>query len=628
MNAHSSHRPPDSGFKPLAWLRCRSQTLDNLLRLLSYLPEQRRTALWRLLPISVLPGMLDLALVGVGARLVGALVGSDLEDKMPGVKVFGGKPLDQTLWLIAIFIGLAWLASFSKLFLQLVQQKVTARIWRDLSNEIHARVLRQQYEYHLTRSTAELTTSILSNIRQAASGVISPTLRIFSSLISILLLSFGILWIGRFPAFLLLVTVILAYLGLSTLVTPYLRHARQQNLRLEVRSTHLLLESLASVRDITLTGTESHFQAAFSKTGERARRYAWMSAMLPIVPRLLIEPLGITLIFVIGAVPALMQGEPQKVLGILPFLSALAIAAQRLTPPLQELFHSLTELRGGLPQVRDTLDLLELPVERLTLGCPGVPSPAGMFPQHSIRLHDAWYRYPNTEEWVLKGVNLTIPVGSRIALVGSTGSGKTTTAHLLLALLKPERGSFELDGNPMSVEEVPAWQANCAQVPQFIQLLDASVKENVAFGINNNRIDEDRVWEALEAAQLEEYVADLPFGLLTQVGENGHQLSGGQRQRLALARAFYRNSGFLVLDEATSSLDNRTENEVINALEVVGRRCTTVVIAHRLSTIARCDRIYEFEHGVIKASGTFEELRQRSTSFQELARLERFNPST
>lgn len=283
------------------------------------------------------------------------------------------------------------------------------------------------------------------------------------------------------------------------------------------------------------------------------------------------------------------------------------------------------ECVNRLPQVSHTVDLLELPVERLTLGCPGVPSPAGIYPQHSIRLRDAWYRYPNTEEWVLKGVNLTIPLGSRIALVGSTGSGKTTTAHLLLALLQPELGSFELDGNPLTAEEVPAWQANCAQVPQFIQLLDASVRDNVAFGIDNKRIDDDRVWEALEAAQLEEYVADLPFGLLTQVGENGHQLSGGQRQRLALARAFYRNSGFLVLDEATSSLDNRTENEVINALEVVGRRCTTVVIAHRLSTIARCDRIYEFEKGVVKASGSFDELRQRSASFQELASLERFS---
>ena len=620
----SSHDRPSF----LRWFRLRSQTLDQLLRLLSYLPLARRQSLWRLMPLSVVPGLLDLALVAVGARMVGALVGTDLADQLPGVRVFGGKPIDQSLWLIGLFIVLAWLASLSKLLLQFIQQKVTARIWRDLSNEIHARVLRQNYSYHLKRSTPELTSLILNNIRQAASGVISPSLRMISAAVSILLLSFGILWIGRLSAFVLLVTVVLAYFGLSTLVTPYLRHARQQSLRLEVRSTHLLMESLASVRDIQLTGTEGHFQEAFAEAGERARRYAWMSGLLPIVPRLLIEPLGITLIFVIGAVPALIHGDPQRVLGILPFLSALAIAAQRLTPPLQDLFHSLTELRGGLPQISHTVDLLELPIERLTLASPGVPSAAGVFPVHSIRLRDVWYRYPNSEDWVLKGVNLTIPVGARIALVGSTGSGKTTTAHLLLALLQAEKGSFELDGNPLTPEEIPAWQANCAQVPQFIQLLDASVRENVAFGIDLQSIDDDQVWESLEAAQLEEYVADLPFGLLTQVGENGHQLSGGQRQRLALARAFFRNTRFLVLDEATSALDNRTEHEVINALEMVGRRCTTVVIAHRLSTIARCDRIYEFDQGVIKASGSFEELRERSDTFRELARLERFSPAS
>ena len=615
----------DKGF--WAWFSRRSETVDMLLRLLSHLPQQRRRSLWRLLPFSVLPGLLDLALVAVGARMVGSLVGSRLADQIPGIKVFGGNQLDQSLWLVTLFIGLAWCASLSKLFLQLFQERVTARIWRDLSNQIHERVLRQGYGYHLTRSTAELTTLILSNVRQAASGVISPSLRMVSATVSILLLSFGILWIGRFPGFLLLVTVVLCYLGLSTTVTPYLRHSRKQNLRLEVRSTHLLLESLGSVRDITLTGTELHFQNSFSRTGERARRYALRSVLLPILPRQLIEPLGITLIFAIGAIPALLQGDPRQVLGILPFLSALAIAAQRLTPPLQQLFHSLTELRGGLPQVSHAVDLLELPMERYTLRCEGVPTPAGILPNHTIRLRDAWYRYPNSDEWVLKGINLTVPMGSRIALVGKTGCGKSTIAHLLLGLLQPELGGFELDGNPLTPQELPAWQANCAMVPQNIQLLDSSVRANVAFGIDDELVDDDRIWESLEAAQLADYVADLPFGLLTQIGENGHQLSGGQRQRLALARAFYRGANVLVLDEATSALDNRTESEVINALEVVGRRCTMIVIAHRLSTIARCDRIYEIESGQVKASGSFEELQDRSTTFQDLAHLERLAAS-
>jgi ATP-binding cassette subfamily B protein len=238
-------------------------------------------------------------------------------------------------------------------------------------------------------------------------------------------------------------------------------------------------------------------------------------------------------------------------------------------------------------------------------------------------LQDVWYAYPGSSDWVLRGVDLTIPVGSRVAFVGATGSGKTTTAQILLALLQPGKGYLNLDGIAVSNNDIPAWQASCSQVPQFINLLDASVLENVAFGKDVELIDQGGVWEALEAAQLDEFVSELPYGLHTPIGENGLQLSGGQRQRLALARSFYRHARFLLLDEATSALDNRTESDIIEALDVIGRRCTTVVIAHRLSTVMRCDRIYEFEDGRVKAFGTYQELQNRSETFRDLAGLER-----
>lgn len=599
-----------------------SKTFDQLLRLLRYLPPERSRALVLLMPLSIIPGLADLLTVWVVSRLFGALVGSKLQDHLPGVKVFGGDSFNQSLWLILLLITFAWVAAISKLVLQFFQQRLTARIWVDFSNQIHSRVLAQDYEYHLSKSTAKLSAMVLSHIKKISNSVVNPLLRMVGSIFSIIMLSFGILYLGRSLAAVLILVLIAAYLIISLLITPYLRHASRQKMRLESRTAHILLESLGSIRDIRLSNAEKYFQKSFLEAGEEAKRYTWASELLPVIPRILIEPFGITIIFAVGAVPALLSGDRDKVLQIIPFLATLAVAALRLTPPLQDFFAALTQLRSGLPVVESILALLDLPSSRPTLASPGVPTPEGIFPTRSIRLQNVWYRYPSSEEWVLEDVNLSIPVGSRIALVGTTGGGKTTAAHLLLGLLEPQRGCLQLDGIPVSDLDLPAWQASCAQVPQFINLLDASILENVAFGQAEESINQAEVWEALDAAQLDEFVSELPYGLLTPIGENGLQLSGGQRQRLALARAFYRRARFLLLDEATSALDNRTENEVIEALELVGRRCTTVVIAHRLSTVQRCDRIYEFHRGRIKAYGTFDELRRLSESFRDLASLE------
>lgn len=383
----------------------------------------------------------------------------------------------------------------------------------------------------------------------------------------------------------------------------------------------ILMGSLFSISDIHLTSSEPYFVSQYERQGDRARHYAWLSEWLPDVPRALIEPFGITMIFAVGALPALLSGDPTKVRSIMPFLATIAVAALRLTPPLQDCFRSLTHLRGGLPMLEKALELLELPVDRATRKTPGVPSPSGVFPRHTIRLNNVWYRYPQSDDWVIRGMTLTIPVGSRVAFVGSTGGGKTTTALLMLGLLQPTHGDLELDCIPVETLDLPAWQSSCAHVPQAINLLNGSIQENVAFGVPSRKIDSDRVWKALEAAQLHDFTAYLPYGLDTQIGENGVRLSGGQRQRLALARAFYRGAKFLVLDEATSALDNRTESDVIESLDVIGRTCTTLVIAHRLSTVKRCDRIFEFQDGVVKASGTYHELKERSDSFRELIQL-------
>ena len=243
-------------------------------------------------------------------------------------------------------------------------------------------------------------------------------------------------------------------------------------------------------------------------------------------------------------------------------------------------------------------------------------------PRRLIQLKNVSFSYRRSDKLILDSINISIPIGSRFALVGRTGSGKTTIAHLLLGLLQPSSGQLMLDGIPVSPQDLPAWQANCALVPQDIRLFDGSIRDNVAFGLDNGSIDDDDIWSALKTAQFDDVVGQMPYGLYTMIGENGVKLSGGQRQRLALARAFYRGAKVLVLDEATSALDNRTEHDVLQALDLVGRRCTMIVIAHRLSTVKKCDRIVEIENGRIHAQGDFVSLCESSETFRDMYRIE------
>ncbi|SAY38697.1 Phospholipid-lipopolysaccharide ABC transporter [Candidatus Synechococcus spongiarum] len=600
--------------------------MEQLLQLLKTLPRRRCRSLLLLLALSGVTGLMDLVTVVLLARLTAALVDVPLPNQLPGIKVFGGSLYDQTLWLVGLFTLLAWLASLSKLGLQVSQQKLAAHIWHDLSAQIYANVMGQELTYHLKARTGDLTQLVIENVKANAVQVVYPLLRLVGACLTLVFISIGVLVVGRGLAAGLVILLVAAYLSVSLIFTPYLRRANQKTVQLAQRSTCLLMESLGSVRDIQLAQQEPYFQHRFVQAVDEARRYAWQLDTLPQLPRLLVEPLGITLIFGLGTLPPLLRGDLEQVRQVIPFLAALALAGLRLMPPLQDVFSSLIQLRGGLPVVHKVVELLQLPRRRLTLTSPDVPPPSAVFPQHTIGLRDVWYGYGEPEdssEWVLRQLTLTIPVGSRVALVGSTGSGKTTAGHVLLALLQPQRGSLELDGQPLSEQQRPAWQVSCAHVPQLIQLLDGTMEQNVAFGVEQEAIDHHRVQEAVAAAQLAELVASLPSGLQTPVGQNGIRLSGGQRQRIALARAFYRRARFLLLDEATSALDNRTESGVIQALDQVGRHCTTVIIAHRLATVARCDRIHELANGCVKASGRFEELRRASSSFAELVRLDR-----
>ena len=602
----------------------RSETLRLVKAVISYLPAKQYRALWFLLLISTAVGIGDLVFVGLIAKLVGSFSGSSLADNLPFIRVFGGDVLNRGLWIVGILLALIWISTALKFASRLVEARVSAEIWAVFGNRVYGNLILQSYDYYKDSSSMTLLTRLNRVLSKVSDSVVMPLLSICGNIVSSGILVVGVVvafgWISCAVFSLLIVSYALA----SVLITPRMRFLTKQQYIYSRNVNQILLESTRSIRDIHLHGVEDFFIGRFGAIGSQGKRYDRMLKILPDVPRFVIEPAGVTVLFVLGLLPPLLSGGgTEAVRDALPALIGVVFASLRLAAPIQAVFKSMNKLRGSLPDLADALDLLELQPVRLAHQSDLPVTPAGIMPRHTIKLSHISYRYDQKAGWALRDVDVTVPVGARVALVGSTGGGKTTAAHLLLGLLSPVEGQLLLDGVSMQNEEIQSWQRCCAFVPQNIKLLDASVRGNVAFGIDDDDIEEDKLWDCLEMAQLAEFVSDLPYGAFTRIGEDGMRLSGGQRQRLALARAFYKQAQVLVLDEATSALDNKTENEVMESLELIGRRCTTIVIAHRLSTIRYCDRIYEFNRGQVVAHGNYEELQSRSSSFRELVELQR-----
>ena len=601
----------------------KSETIKALKDLFDTLPSRRYRDLSLVVAFSIVQGLMDVLLVALLARLVGLIAGAQLTDQLPGVQIFGGDFLDQAGWLILIIVVTFWLTSLTRFLVSLRQSMLSAEIWGDIVNKAYENLILQDYEYFLKNQSSDLVTTFNRMLAKISNAVIAPLLSVFSNFISVLVLFVGIVYVLGESSIVMFSMMIGAYALSSRLVAPYIKFATRQQLRYSKNINALLTESLGSIRDVQLYSSHKFFIDRFSEDGVVAKRYDRLIKLLPDIPRYVIEPAGVTILFAVGLGAAMFSGEMNEFKQAIPFLTAIMGTLLRVVGPLTNTFRDLNKLRGGIPEISNVLQILRLMPAKKYLNSSTIETTSkGVSPHFSIKLDNVSFMYEKTDKFILKGINLSIPVGSRVALVGKTGSGKTTIAHILLGLLSPTSGGLLLDGVELADNEVPSWQNNCALVPQDIRLINSSIKENIAFGCDPDAVSDDEIWIALKAASLVDVVNKMPYGIYTIVGENGVKLSGGQRQRLSLARAFFRRASFLVLDEATSALDNNTEKELMKALDSVGRYCTTVVIAHRLLTIRGCDFIYELEDGAIKACGSFESLCQSSDSFRKMAQIE------
>lgn len=444
----------------------KSQTWNELKLLLQELSPRRLRFLALVLLASLFQGIIDILLVGLLARLVGLLAGAKLGDQIPGIRFFGGGFLDQAGWIVVLLITAYWFASGIRFGVALLESLLTAEIWSDLVNKVYNNLMLQRYEFFMHKRTSVLSERFNRILSRVTGTVITPIVAIAGNFLSILALIVGVIFVLGGSSLLIFTLLLAAYALSSKIITPYLRLAVRQKNRYSRRLHVIFSESLKSMRDVQMYSSHRFFVDRFSREGVQAKRNDRLSSLLPNVPRFVIEPAGITILFAVGLAPAIVTGDGERLRDALPELATILVVLLRISGPLQSTFRSVNKLRGGLPEVKDALELLRMRPQRYSLGDAGVPSPDGVMPRRLIELDDVSFNYFGSDQRVVRNVNLSIPVGSRIALVGKTGSGKTTLAHLLLGLYTPTEGELLLDGVPVSSEEMPAWQANCAFVPQ------------------------------------------------------------------------------------------------------------------------------------------------------------------
>ncbi len=476
-----------------------------------------------------------------------------------------------------------------------------------LSEKVFLSILSREYPWFLQQNTAQLKQKTLIETHRMVEVLIVETIQIGARLLGAVAIVLYLLAQDVVFTLMLGLSTSAFYGGLFLFIRRRMRVYGQQRASMDRLRHRLVEESFVGVKELKLHGLE---REALRRFHEPNVVYAHALVMVRTVTNLAkpaLEVVGITGLVVL-VLAFLVVGRPLG--GVLALLGTYAIGAYRLLPTVQRVF--VWGMRAQAEKVALDIVLEEVDVEPLQLE--GVPT---ILLERAIALEQIRFSYPGTSRLVLDGIDLTVPKGTWIALVGSTGSGKTTLVDVMMGLLQPDEGQVRIDDTVLHTrEQIKRWQERIGYVPQTLFMSDATVAENIAFG--EDEPDMERVEAAARMACAHGFIEKLPQGYATPIGERGMRLSGGQRQRIGIARALYRRPDLLVLDEATSALDNRTEAAVMDALRAHFADTTVVMIAHRLSTTRHCDQIWLLEGGRVLDTGSYEELLERSRYFRQL----------
>lgn len=519
---------------------------------------------------------------------------------------FGVENNQQFLFALGVIVFLLLVLSISfKATTIYIQTLFITRLQHSNEKRLVEGYIHQPYSWFLDRHSADLGKNILSEVTVVIANGLNPLIELISKSFICIALTTLLLLTNIKLTLIVSFTIGLSYLLIYKFLRKFLVRIGEERIKANKLRFTAVNEIFGAVKEIKAGGLENNFIDQFSKPSRDFALYQAYSKIISQLPRYALEIIAFG-----GMLLAILylMVMSNSFINALPVIALYAFAGYRLMPAIQQVYLSFTQLRFIGPAIN------VLYTDKKNLQAPGVNGEKNFVKlENNITLKNINYNYPNSSKAALKNIDIKIPAYSKVGIVGSTGSGKTTLVDIILNLLEAQNGTLSVDGKSITKENRRAWQRSIGYVPQNIFLTDDTIAANIAFGVNKKDINYEKVERAAKIANLDEFVKnELPQKYETTIGEKGVRLSGGQRQRIGIARAMYHSPNLLILDEATNALDNITEKAIIDEVYNIGKDLTVIMIAHRLSTVTKCDKIFLLEKGELLREGRYQELKQFS----------------
>lgn len=515
------------------------------------------------------------------------------------VRTLNLKDTYSIVYLCGVFISLVYVIKNVYLFASSrIQSKFRWRFQKNLSTKMLASYMKRPYVYFLDINSAEIIRTLSTDVFGVLE-ILQNGFRFFSEFFTVVLIGIFTISVDAVMALQILLIAGLCFFGITFFFKNRLSKIGAKQRDANVERTKCAYQAVNGYKEVQVMQRADCFVEAYEEAYEGQRKLEVSFETISALPERLIETVCIIgLILVV----CLRLASGVAVEEFVPKLSVFAVAAFRILPSVSRMTGYLDNVvyyRPTAEAVSDELHAVEeyrQIIDRQINKEVEEQSDEEYSFRDKVEVRNIRWKYPRSDKYVLQDVSITIEKGDSVALIGASGAGKTTLADVILGLLHPEGGAVSVDG--IGIETIPRkWSRLIGYVPQVVFLVDDTIRNNIAFGLRQEEINDEMVWSALEQAQLKEFVQGLPNELNTIVGERGVKFSGGQRQRIAIARALYYNPDILVLDEATSALDNETESAVMESIEALQGHKTLIIVAHRLTTIRKCNKIYEITDG-------------------------------